>query len=169
MKQFFKSFYHRNKFYLFLLLVCFVGGLVIENHSQLSNPSPSTLTAKNNTLDTFIPKGYILFPIEVKNFQALDSILGRYGVVDIYTSPQERKQSAKLIAKKVKILRAPLNPSQFAILCPENQTHIFVNHPGPYFISVQNPKISGTQFGILKKNKTSRFRVLEWKDDGDGS
>ena len=33
---------------------------------------------------TFIPKGFVLVPIEVANYESLDSILGKHGVVDLY-------------------------------------------------------------------------------------
>src|SRR5438128_1195292 len=67
-------------------------------------------------VDTYIPKGFVLVPIEVANYEALDSILGRFGVVDLFQAIGHEDPQQHLVARNVRILRAPQNPSHFAIL-----------------------------------------------------
>src|ERR1035437_10610139 len=62
-------------------------------------------------VDTYIPKGFVLVPIEVQNYEALDSILGQFGVVDLFQSLSPENPGQHLIARNVRILRAPQNPS----------------------------------------------------------
>lgn len=98
-------------------------------------------------IDTHIPRGYVLVPIEVQNYEALDSILGRFGWVDLFktdTSIDSRPQ--QLVAKHVRILRAPQNPSQFAVLVPEDQAAKIVAHPGAFTVIVKRPQEGGTEF-----------------------
>jgi hypothetical protein len=60
------------------------------------------------------------------------------------------------VARRLKILRAPLNPSHFAVLAPENQAPEIVRHEGPFFAVIQNPKESGTR---IVKEKPRRSRI----------
>ncbi|MCB0362798.1 MAG: hypothetical protein KDD35_08750, partial [Bdellovibrionales bacterium] len=71
------------------------------------------------SIDTLIPHGFTLVPIEVQNSDSLNSILGNKGIVNLLAPPREEGQKTRLIAQRVPILRAPLNPSQFAVLVPE--------------------------------------------------
>jgi hypothetical protein len=117
------------------------------------------------TASTFIPAGFVLVPIEVANYESLDSILGQFGVVDLYrTSSDERSKPVK-VATHVKILRAPLNPSHFAVLAPENESQKLVTYSGPFTVVVQNPNRSGTRFvkdppdRTLTLKRVSRIQV----------
>jgi hypothetical protein len=51
------------------------------------------LNQSEELASTFIPAGYVLVPIEVANFEALDSILGQFGIVDLYARSESRKNS----------------------------------------------------------------------------
>jgi hypothetical protein len=99
------------------------------------------------TASTMIPAGYVLVPIEVANYESLDSILGKHGVVDLYVGEDGTKTRQRKVAERIKILRAPLNPSHFAVLAPENESARIVSHQGPFTVVVQNPnRPSGTRF-----------------------
>jgi hypothetical protein len=119
-----------------------------NDSNELPTPDPSTL----------IPAGYVLVPIEVQNPEALDSILGNNGVVDLFIGPRDGGTGARKIAEKIKILRAPLNPNHFAVLAPEDEAPALVRETGPYSVVVQNPKESGTAF-VKGKKRTSRIFV----------
>lgn len=100
------------------------------------------------SVDTFIPAGYVLVPIEVQNYESLDSILGSHGVVDLFLPSENGSRKGSRVANRVKILRAPLNPSQFAVLVREDDSEQLVRSQTPFFVVVQNSKQSGT--GIVK-------------------
>ena len=95
---------------------------------------------------TFIPEGFVLVPIEVANYESLDSILGNFGVVDLYLPSDDPKKRPYKVAERIKILRAPLNPSHFAVLAPEGESGKIVGHIGPFVVVVQHPSKSGTNF-----------------------
>jgi len=105
-----------------------------------NNHSPEGVEAA----DTFIPAGYVLVPIEVANFESLDSILGKYGVVDLFLPASGLKGRPRKIASRIKILRAPLNPSHFAVLAHESTSQSLVSESGPFTVVVRNPKNAGT-------------------------
>lgn len=101
-----------------------------------------------DAVSTLIPAGYVLVPIEVANYESLDSILGKFGLVDLYVPSDDPKKTARKIASHLKILRAPLNPSHFAVLAKESESSRLVASNGPFIVVVQNPERAvGTQFG----------------------
>jgi hypothetical protein len=112
---------------------------------------------------TFIPNGFVLVPIEVSNFESLDSILGNYGIVDLYAPGDSPKKRPIKIAERIKILRAPLNPSHFAVLAPEDESDRIVAQPGPLMVVVQPKITSGTRIVKPapegKKKERSRSRL----------
>lgn len=124
--------------------------LLREKKVAVIEKSPS------ETADTYIPSGFVLVPIEIQNIEGLDSILGQFGVVDLFLPGHEGLSRGRLVARRLKILRAPLNPSQFAVLAPEGQAPDIVRHEGPFIVVIQNPKESGTR---IVKQKVRRSRI----------
>ena len=102
---------------------------------------------------TLIPAGFVLVPIEVANYESLDSILGNLGVVDLYQPSEIPGKRARKVAEHLKILRAPLNPSHFAVLARESESALLVSHQGPFTVIVQNPNRAGT--GLVKEGDES--------------
>ena len=110
-------------------------------------------------MDTHIPVGFVLVPIEVINKESLYAILGSHGVVDLFLTGKKGQKVYK-IAHHVKMLRAPLDPSRFAVLVPEQEVTKILKHQQPFFAVVQNPKQRNTRFYKLhKKNHFKRLFV----------
>jgi hypothetical protein len=97
-------------------------------------------------VDTYIPKGFVLVPIEVQNYESLDSILGQFGVVDLFQAGTAAQPQQKLVARNVRILRAPQNPSHFAILVQEAEVSGILKNSTPFFVVVKHPDKTGTEF-----------------------
>lgn len=107
---------------------------------------------------TYIPAGFVLVPIEVANYESLDSILGKFGIVDLYIPPEEPNKKARKVAERIRILRAPLNPSQFAVLAREEDSPRLVSHDGPFLVVVKNPNQTGTGI-VIRENRKSKSRT----------
>ena len=103
------------------------------------------------SVDTFIPEGMTLIPIEIQNIEALKNILVEFGVVDLYLPSFEENRAPKKIASGIKIMRAPLNPDVFAVLVREENAGQIAQHPGAFFVTVLNPKTQKTRFNKDKK------------------
>ena len=120
---------------------------IVWDLSSISKKETHEVTETAETAATFIPAGFVLVPIEVENYEALDSILGSHGVVDLYKPNEKPNGRPYKVASHVKILRAPLNPSHFAVLAPETQSRRLVAFAGAFNVVVQNPNSrSGTEF-----------------------
>lgn len=106
--------------------------------------------------DTHIPRGFVLVPIEIMNQEALDSLLGAYGYVDLYQSSNEGAPQS-LVAKNVRILRAPQNPSQFAVLVRESETSHLLAHGGRFTVTLKRPENATTNFVQRQKPKSRKI------------
>lgn len=108
----------------------------------LPEASTETAVAATNSaeVDTLIPAGFMLIPVELINAEAMSGLAGQYGVIDLFTANPEKGKKAQKILSKAKILRAPLNPNQFAVLVKEADGTRLLSHAGPYFAALKNPK-----------------------------
>lgn len=114
------------------------------------------------TLETLIPQGFQLIPIEVANLESLDSVFGQYGYVDLYAAGVRSTSPAKRIVQAVKLLRAPLNPRQFAVLVRSELAADIVRHGPSYFVVVQNLAKPETLVDMRPQSVPSRI-VVEGK------
>lgn len=128
--------------------------------TQCNSKKPTETVANEETpqaLATYIPKGFSLVPLEIANYQTLDSIFGPFGVVDLYVQDATAKNYSRMVGKNIKLVRAPKNPSHFAALVPEKEIQRLMRFSGPFFAIVQNPNVTGTQFE--KETVLQRSRI----------
>lgn len=133
-----------------------LGAIALSLQPSEGQTQAATEEKTPSSLDTFIPRGFVLIPIELENYNSVDSILGPYGVVDLFRSGQNYKYKARPIARRIKILRAPQNPSQFAVLVPEAEAPIFFQQGSVFFAAILNPKETGTAFEKERRERTTK-------------
>jgi len=131
---------------VWIIAIAVAGFLAFYFDSQNHRPVNEHEVANPESAATQIPAGFVLVPIEVSNYESLDSILGQFGVVDLYVPADDPKKRARKVATHLKILRAPLNPSHFAVLAKENESANLVSNAGPFMVIVQNPEHTGIGF-----------------------
>lgn len=137
------------------LISMIVIGLASWKSSSKADPLTGNVDIKG--LDTFIPRGFVLVPIEVDNYEALDSILGKFGLVDLFKAKSE---GGGPIARNVRILRAPQNPSRFAVLVEEARASNILGYQGGIFVVVKPLSQAGTEF-VKTKEEVRRKIVFE--------
>ena len=136
----------------FLFVLC---SALIAFYLQTKGASPK---ADFPNLDSQIPVGKRMVEVEIVNSDFLDSTVGIFSVVNLYTIPLNRKSKAKLVAKKVQLMRSLKNPGQFVALADSDREEAHISQMGPYRATVLNPKLrSGTEF--VKPNPRPRGRV----------
>lgn len=113
---------------------------------MVSQGPPKSEGREIASIDTHIPVGFVLLPIEVQNAESLDSILGMKGIVDLFQVDPMKGEKAQKIARNVRLLRAPRNPNHFAILIPESQALPTLRGGGPFWVVVKPPHAGGTEF-----------------------
>lgn len=121
-----------------LLIVIALIKDTFDSNDRTDQPAQDSDTLIDPRVDTVIPSGFVLIPIEISNLEALDSLIGRYAIVDLFSAPNLSQRSKK-VADNVRLLRAPLNPSQFAVLIADSESELFFANDGPYRVVIQNP------------------------------
>lgn len=117
----------------FVALLTLWGILSMKTNGTAEESGPE----KNKTFyaDTLIPKGFVLIPIELANADAVAGLIDQYGVVDLYSGPEN---NSVLVASRIKILRAPLNQNKYAVMVPESFSQELMRIKGPLLAVVQN-------------------------------
>lgn len=105
------------------------------------------------SVDTYIPKGFVLVPLELANADSLSSLVGDLGgVVDLYLAGGNKGKGNFKVASRIKLLRAPLNPQQYAVLIRESDSSKILSMTGPFIAVVQNPDSKGSEVAQNKKS-----------------
>ncbi len=122
--------------------------------------SQRTSVVENEKLyaDTLIPKGFVLVPIEISNIDAVAALINQFGIIDLYAGSPQSQGSVK-IASRIKVLRAPLNPHQYAVMVTEQVSANIMKNAGPFWAVVQNNK--SEQNEIKKENKTVKIEYYK--------
>lgn len=154
-KQDVADFYQRHRGATQLAVGFLASLVVVLIMSQCDSTKPGDRSPGPVSMDTEIPEGFVLVPIEVQNFAALDSVLGQFGAVDLYPGNGESQQKSRPIVRGIKIFRSPMNPQNFAVLAPEEKAPSIVAANGPYYVVVQNPTRSGMNFEkpVIRKQR----------------
>ncbi len=123
---------------------------------RIDSSNPVTQTKPTFNLHTEIPRGYNLYALEVDNFEAINSIVGDYALVNLY-QVHENKRS-KLALQKVKLIRSPKDPRHFAVLATNDELEKLTSYPGPFKVALQNPNAPNDN--ILKKNIIKKRQII---------
>ncbi len=116
-----------------LIILTLIGKKLLS--STATTPSPAAAIETSENLDALIPTDSVMVPISVINQESLESILGTYGVVDLYTPPRG-KQPAKKVAQAIKLVRSPKNEKQFVAIVPESMAAFLIQSQNSFFVTV---------------------------------
>ncbi len=157
LKEFIQNKQNHNK--LFFLIFILIGFAVYISESKPTSDQQNIKT-EQASVDTYIPAGFVLVPIELINAHTLGSLIGNNGgVVDLFL-PQEKAKSIK-VASKVKLLKAPYNPELYSALVKESDSDLLLSYAGPFVAVIQNP----TQKGLkLQEQKTSKQIIINYQN-----
>ena len=122
--------------------------------SPTASPSPDPASA-----ETFIPRGHLLIPIEITNADRLEGLLGEAGIVDLYQTPTAPGERSQLVGRRLRLLRAPLNPTAFAVLLREAEVDRFLIHPGPFLASLRPLKEPLHDIPVQPKPSAKNFEI----------
>jgi len=153
--------------------------LLISNHSKNSQATlPDTnnsISNVSNNIDTFVPNGFVLVTLQLINGDSIDPLIGNYGMVDVYQSPQihlsspdsllsnnihnQNLNSNLPIATHLRIIRAPNNPRLFGALVPEGSRKLIQLLSAPVFAVIQRPDAQSTT-NIEKKSQSQPIQRI---------
>ncbi|MBC7370030.1 MAG: hypothetical protein H7326_00590 [Bdellovibrionaceae bacterium] len=154
-KNFLKRFDSKSdKTLLYAFVALGIVALMLHFFSASSSTQePTSRQEESFDVDTMIPAGFLLVPIQLSNSESLSSLAGQFALVDLYAVGDKGRKGFK-VASAVKLLRAPLNPQQFAVLIRENESSKLVTMEGPFFAALKN-RSDSSRSGLEKSNKSN--------------
>ncbi|MFN7454948.1 MAG: hypothetical protein ACK5RO_09845 [Pseudobdellovibrionaceae bacterium] len=106
--------------------------------NKSTSESDAAVEAEVTDASTFIPAGYVLVPIELSNQASLQSLIGAYAVVDLFIPGSAGQPRGRRVGKNLRLIRAPLNPDQFAVLVRDHEVAAIMESQLPLFAVIQN-------------------------------
>jgi len=141
-----------DRILLLAIAFCFIGSIFYAYLQQ-----PKTLSVQEQTIDTYIPAGHSLVPIDIEMSDKLDSLVGQFALVNLYLIHPENKN--RFVAKAVKLVRAPKNPNVFAILVPYEYVKWFMSLEGRFRISIAS---KAEKIGTFLVNTPAKKRFIQY-------
>jgi hypothetical protein len=142
-----KWFLNKSHWILVAGLLLFVTVAFLLHWNDKSSMSIAAPAQPPVSLDTVIPRGFVLVPIDLANAESLSSMIGDFAIVDLYRSNiREFGHSGSFgqrVGHQLRLLRAPLNPKMFAVLVPDGEAKNLVGNGGPLLAVLQNNHQSG--------------------------
>lgn len=159
LKRNFKEIWQNEKLkFSIIFLLLGIASYLVSNSEKSER---SQIKEEPIQLDTMIPEGFVLLPLDLVNRDALSSIVGATAVIDLFTVNSQTLNPSKKIASRIKIIRTPRNPEQFALLIHESETNQILNFTGPYFAVIQNKSRKDSQ---LVKPTTKRDVQISYQE-----
>ena len=120
---------------------------------------PSSKKPQQLSLDSMVPEGFVLMPIEISNGQDIKNIIGSYGVLDLYAYSKQTGLPETLTASALKVLPPSSEEGVFTALVPEKSALHLFNYTEGFYAVVQNPQKTGAK--VYKKQKKQSLIVIE--------
>lgn len=146
----------QNRLNFALILLTLIGLLILSTGKSESKPAAEV----DIESDALIPEGSVLVPLDLQNRDALNDLVGAFATVDLFTVSEDGQKKGTKVAKRVKLIRSPQNPTQFSALVPEDQASLLFANPGPLFAVIQSRQTKKSSSVIGKSKSTSRIRIL---------
>lgn len=146
----------RSRLSLLLGLICVVALSVY----QAASAPPIQTEEAWGTSDEYIPDGYSLVPLVLQNNESLQTLVGAFAYVNLYTTSMDGLSKGTLIGKRVKLVRTPQNPQQFSALVPMNEAATLLGQQAPLFAAVLGRK-SGPESKTPRKEIKSRVQIVQ--------
>ena len=171
-----------EKPYWILGSILLMGMILLINHNQKKSSTDALGGSSSTTpIDTFVPSGHVLVTLQLINGDSIDSMMGNYGMVDLYSAnsndfmrddddkyPNSKKNlSASPIATHLRIIRAPNNQKLFGVLVPEESRTLIPLLSVPVFAVIQRPDAPLTPTKSILPKKTilpKPSRSIEYGD-----
>ncbi len=134
-------------------------GLAILSLISAFLPQLAKQPAKPLSLDRLVPKGFVLLPIEISNGKDIISLIGSYGVVDLYAYSGQTGLPEQQAASAVKILPPDTEDGRFSALAPAKEAPRLFGYSDPFYAVIQNPEKKGSK--IYKKRSRKNLIVIE--------
>ena len=149
---------------LILGLAAFLGpgSSSVPSHDEKGNQA----VKPPSSLDVLLTPGQVLVPLELANHQSLDSLLGPYGIVDLYPLDSLQRKARRPLARYVRIVRSQSDSRHFAALLPSSQAPFLLQGHALLYAVVHHPDIlKPPEFHGPKQKARQREIIIESSEE----
>ena len=138
------------------LTLSFLATLCIYSCKSSDPKTASVPEELEVNLSLMIPENHLLYSFEASNFDNIEPLLEAFNMVQVYNP-----LNGQLLAKNIKLLRAPKDPSQLAFVIPVNIANKLAPFGLEFKIAVQKNTKSAPVWALkTKKSKTGSASEL---------
>ena len=151
---------HLLKKYFWSLLILAV--LFFSSASSYLKPlffKKQPIETEKLSLDQLVPKGFVLMPIEIRNAEDIRSLIGAYGVVDLYAYSKKTGLPDRKVADYIKVIPVNTESAGLTALIPEKSALNLFEYSESFYAVIQNPK--NTRSKVYKKKRKKSLIVVE--------
>ena len=147
---------HANK----VIVFCFAAVVIAyaRFHRAETGDKPAEVRANTPSPDTFIPAGHVLVPIQIENAESVTGLIENFGVVDLYVNKSEGGGYER-VAEKIKLIRAPANPGQFAVLVRAEDSKRLMQIRTSFWVVLQNRQTLSAKVEDFPTAKSAETRA----------
>ena len=129
-------------------------GLVFLSFVSEILPMLGRESPKVPSLDSLVPKDFVLLSIEISNGKDIVGIIGGYGVVDLYAHSEQTGLPEKQAAEAIKILPPETEEGRFIALIPAKEVSYLFKYSEPFYAVIQNLEKTGAKIHRKKQKKS---------------
>lgn len=136
--------------------------MIAQNKTNSSNSSIDS----SPSLDTYIPSGFVLVTLQLINSDSIDSMIGNFGLVDLYPATQNADfiltKDTRPIATHLRLIRAPNNPNLFGVLVSEESRSVILQLANPVFAVIKGPQATKLPTPLKPPSVSRRSRSIKY-------
>lgn len=118
---------------------------------------PEAAASTPMSIDTLIPPGLALVPLELANGPTLSSLFSDFAIVDLFETSEDGKKVHRKVGQRLRLIRSHSDPEKMAVLVPKGQEVKLLQFKNPLFAVLQNP--SQLEEANLPTYKTAPSRI----------
>lgn len=149
-------FVNKNNQIGLILSLCMIFVLMISQNKNSEAGHPQQEISVNS--DEYIPEGHSLVPLQLQNSEALQSLVGGFAVVNLYSASMDGVSKGNLVGRKVKLIRSPKQPDQFSALVKADEAPLLLGQASPLFAVILSRADTQNSGLNIKKQKLNRIQ-----------
>jgi len=164
MKSFFEKLrlqIQKNESFIMMGMVCILtlslGLSFLADKKQIPENAP----IEPASIDTLIPPGLALVPLELANGPTLSSLFSDFAIVDLFETTDDGKKVHRKVGQRLRLIRSYSDPEKMAVLVPKGEEVKLLQFKNPLFAVLQNPTQSEEASLPVYKNPPSRIQYID--------
>jgi hypothetical protein len=144
----------QTKYIWYAFIGCLVLLFLIECLTANIEKEALKPSAEWEGLDTYIPKGFRLVPIQITNIDALRDLVGSFAFVDLH-----EVKTKKMVSSGLRLIKSPEQNDVFAVLVADKDVSGLLKYGDEFLVIIRSRKDADKTRALNSEN-----RKIIWED-----